>query len=607
MFNLHVKLILVVLVIILTSFATVVFTNTQIIKIDKRKSLEFSNRQISEMISKTVNFRMKEYRQELQSLAKAYALNDEFKIETDFFPDHIWINIINWEGDRNFEWFAKERLDRLDISTDKLLGKRNEFALIDEVKQILSRSDEWVLYNSTVDPFLPTFLLASAYKPYEDQSPTHIVLAEISAEALFNQLHPKLGQDLILMDSNSNILYSSKENWDPTRIALEDNQILNRLKELSLGSRVMETIEYRDREPQLTWIHRLTLGQGLALVLQEPDSVLLTGQKEIQWKSFLIGIFVVSLAITLIALFATQITSPLKNLISLMEKAGKGEFTGRIKFKSRDEIGKLAKVFNKMLGDLTDRDQQIENAREKLIQSEKMSAFGQMSAGIAHEVKNPLAGILGYAQIAKKKVEGQADILNYLEIIEKETNRCKEIVDNLMKFARQEKAVLSRIDLNKAVKDSVRLVEHQLSVAGIKIVQRYAAESNPINIQGNTNQLQQVMLNLMLNAQHAMENSGTLTVETLLDEGKQIVTVAIGDTGCGMTEEVKNRIFEPFFTTKGVGKGTGLGLSVSIGIVKDHRGVIEVDSAVGEGTTFKISIPVDNEAEGSSEKEEAVA
>jgi len=594
-----------VLVIILTSFATVVFTNTQIIKIDKRKSLEFSNRQISEMISKTVNFRMKEYRQELQSLAKAYASNDEFKIETDFFPDHIWINIINWEGDRNFEWFAKDRLDRLDISTDKLLGKRNEFALIDEVKQILSRADEWVLYNSTVDPYLPTFLLASAYKPYEDQSPTHIVLAEISAEALFNQLHPKLGQDLILMDSNSNILYSSKESWDPTRISLDDNQILNRLKELNLGSRVMETIEYRDREPQLTWIHRLTVGQGLALVLQEPDSVLLTGQKEIQWKSFLVGIFVVSLAITLIALFATQITSPLKNLISLMEKAGKGEFTGRIKFKSRDEIGKLAKVFNKMLGDLTDRDRQIENAKEKLIQSEKMSAFGQMSAGIAHEVKNPLAGILGYAQIAKKKVEGQPDILNYLEIIEKETNRCKEIVDNLMKFARQEKAVLSRIDLNKAVKDSVRLVEHQLSVAGIKIVQRYAAESNPIYIQGNTNQLQQVMLNLMLNAQHAMENSGTLTVETLLDEEKQLVSVAIGDTGCGMTEEVKNRIFEPFFTTKGVGKGTGLGLSVSIGIVKDHRGLIEVDSAVGEGTTFRISIPIDNEADGSSEKEAA--
>lgn len=605
MFNLHVKLILVVLVIILTSFATVVLTNTQIIKIDKRKSLEFSNRQISEMISKTVNFRMKEYRQELQTLAKAYTSNDDFKVESDYFPDHIWINIINWEGNQNFEWVAKDRLDRLDISADKLLGKRNEFVLFDEVKQVLSRADEWVLYNSTVDPYLPTFLLASAYKPYEDQPPTHVVLAEISAEALFNQLHPKLGQDLILMDSNSNILYSSKENWDPTRISLGDNQILNRLKELNLGSRVMETLEYQDREPQLTWIHRLTVGQGLALVLQEPDSVLLTGQKEIQWKSFLIGIFVVSLAITLIALFATQITAPLKNLISLMEKAGKGEFTGRIKFKSRDEIGKLAKVFNKMLGDLTDRDRQIENAKEKLIQSEKMSAFGQMSAGIAHEVKNPLAGILGYAQIAKKKVEGQADILNYLEIIEKETNRCKEIVENLMKFARQEKTVLSRIDLNKAVKDSVRLVEHQLSVAGIKIVQRYADDSKPIFIQGNTNQLQQVMLNLMLNAQHAMENSGTLTVETVLDEEKQVVSVAISDTGCGMPEDVRNRIFEPFFTTKGVGKGTGLGLSVSIGIVKDHRGLIEVDSAVGEGTTFKISIPIDNEADGSSEKEAA--
>jgi signal transduction histidine kinase len=602
LFNLHVKLILVVLVIIVTSFATVVFTNIEIVRIDKRKSLEFANRQISEMISKSVVFRMREYHQELQRLAKAFASKESFQIDSDYFPDHIWISMMSWDGDRGFEWMASDRLSRLDISPDRLLGKMNENSLIDEVKQVLNRSDEWVLYNSTIDPFLPTFLLVSSFKPFDDQPPTHVILAEISADALFNQLHPKEGQELLLIDTNLNILYSSRESWDPTRIALNDNAILSRIKRLNPGSRVMETLPYQDREAQLTWIHRLHVGQGLTLVLQEPASNLLTGLKEIQWKSFIVGIFVVSLAITLIALFASQITSPLKNLISLMERAGKGEFSGRIKVKSKDEIGKLAKVFNKMLGDLIDRDHQIENAKEKLIQSEKMSAFGQMSAGIAHEVKNPLAGILGYTQIAKKKVEGQADILNYLEIIEKETHRCKEIVENLMKFARQEKAVLSRVDLNKTVKESVRLVEHQLSVAGIKIVQSYAEDSKPVFIQGNSNQLQQVMLNLMLNAQHAMENHGTLTIETLIDGEKQIASVAIKDTGCGMTEEVKNRIFEPFFTTKGVGKGTGLGLSVTIGIIKDHQGVIEVDSEVGKGTTFRIVIPLDNQADGSDEK-----
>lgn len=600
--SLRSKLIVVVFVIAVSSFLTVVFSNMEIIRADKQKTLESSNRQVSEIVSRSVSTRMTEYRRELQYLLKAYLSNPEFKVESDYFPDYLWIQFLNWEGEAVFEWLDQDKLSQTNLIADRLLGKRNRDSLFAEVKQVLSRSDEWLLFNSTVDPFLPSFLFASAYVDPEKQRPTHVILAEIHAEPLFNQIHPRKGQELLLIDSHQNILFSTRPNWDPSKIVLSDTIALGKIKELEIGKHLVEIFNYSDREPQLTWLHKFKEGQGLTLLLQEPASNLLEGQRDIQIKSFLVGVIVLIVAITLIVLFASRITSPLKRLANLMEKAGKGEFTGRINLKSKDEIGQLARVFNKMLEELANRDAEIEGAKQKLIQSEKMSAFGQMSAGIAHEVKNPLAGILGYAQIAKKKLEDKPEIANYLEIIEKETTRCKEIVENLMKFARQEKATLSRIDINKAVKDSVRLVEHQITVSGIKIVQIYASDGSPIYVEGNTNQIQQVMLNLMLNAQHAMENKGTLTVTTHLDEPRGRVMIMVSDTGCGMSEEVKARIFEPFYTTKGVGKGTGLGLAVSLGIIKDHKGSIDVDSTTGKGTTFTISLPLSRGQEESKNK-----
>jgi signal transduction histidine kinase len=135
------------------------------------------------------------------------------------------------------------------------------------------------------------------------------------------------------------------------------------------------------------------------------------------------------------------------------------------------------------------------------------------------------------------------------------------------------------------------LFEHQIGISGIKLVQIYALEGAPIWLTGNANQIQQVLMNLLLNAQQAMQNKGTITVSTHFSPESGKVIVMVSDTGPGMTEEVKARIFEPFFTTKGVGKGTGLGLSVSIGIIKDHGGVIDVETAIGKGTTFTITLP----------------
>lgn len=587
--SLRSKLIVVVSIITIISFLTVLVSNLQLIKKDKEETLQTANRQVSELVSRFVMTQVKEYRRGLNYIVDAWRSKDDFNVEPEYFPDYLWIQLIDWQGNAVFEWHDHRRLSEAGLSSFKLLGKRNQDALFSEVKQVFSKTNEWLLFNSTVDPFMPTFLLASPVG--DEETGRYVALAEIHAEPLFNQVQARMGQELILIDSHQNVLLSTEKTWDPSKIVFKDEKVLDLVKELKFGEETLVKINYPKSESVITSIYKFKEGHGLALVLQEPASNLVKGQRRIQVQSALVGLIVLLIVINLIVIFAHRMTKPLKTLTDLMQRVGRGEFHGRIKVKSKDEIGKLARVFNKMLTDLTEREEEVSRAKQKLIQSEKMSAFGQMSAGIAHEVKNPLAGILGYAQMAKKKLEDKPEVMKYMEIIEKETTRCKEIVENLMRFARQEKANLTRCDINKTVQDSVRLVEHQITVSGIKIVQNYAKDGGPVWINGNSNQIQQVMLNLMLNAQHAMGNKGTLTVSTHFDEKNNRVMIIVSDTGSGMPPEVIERIFEPFFTTKGVGKGTGLGLSVSIGIVKDHRGTIEVDSAEGKGTTFTITLP----------------
>ena len=301
-------------------------------------------------------------------------------------------------------------------------------------------------------------------------------------------------------------------------------------------------------------------------------------------------------------LFSYTLTRPIKLLAQLTKKVAKGDFAVKANVDSNDEIGELVDSFNHMSEELDIREKQLEESHQKLVQSEKMSAFGQMSAGIAHEVKNPLAGILGYAQLSQRKLEEDSPVKKYMEMIEKETRRCKDIIDNLMRFARQEKQEFHSLDVNAVVRDAVALVDHQISIAGVKIERNYAEDGTLPSVMGNANQIQQVLMNLMLNAQHAMSgddatNIGTLTVSTkIAEDNPNLVQIVIQDTGHGIDPENVKKIFEPFFTTKPAGQGTGLGLAVSYGIIKDHQGDIIVDSVVGEGTAFTICLPSEKTA-----------
>jgi signal transduction histidine kinase len=296
------------------------------------------------------------------------------------------------------------------------------------------------------------------------------------------------------------------------------------------------------------------------------------------------------IATAIIGLFGSRLlTRTIERLSNAARIVAKGRFDVQVAASSSDEIGELASSFNQMASELDSREKALKNAQQALIQSEKMAAFGELGAGIAHEIKNPLAGILGLAQLSMRKMDKGDPVYTNLGIIEKETNRCTHIIQNLLKFSRQEKVSFEAVDLNQVAKDAMAIVEHQLEMNKVKLISKFD-DALP-DISGNANQIQQVLINLMINAQQAMDGrSGEVTVTTSSNNGN--VAVKVADNGPGIPEEIQAKIFEPFYTTKPVGKGTGLGLSVSYGIIQEHKGDIQLQSSPEEGSTFTLTFPM---------------
>ena len=355
-------------------------------------------------------------------------------------------------------------------------------------------------------------------------------------------------------------------------------------------SNLAATFEYViDGVEMIGGFTRLETGD-LIVAAQIPKAAAFLSAKQL-FSNLIVTSFIILLAAATISLiWSYRITRPLVSLTRAAQNIGRGEFEIQLKPTSRDEIGSLTQSVNQMAHELGEREKALEEAQAALIQSEKMSAFGQLSAGIAHEVKNPLAGILGYTQLSLKKMEDDPAIYKNLKIIEQETRRCNSIIENLMKFARQDKPELKPLAINDIIEDSLVLVDHQMGISQVQL-EKNLADDLP-SVKGDANQLIQVLMNLMINAQQAMDGKmGTIAI-TSGSPNAGVVEVRIADTGPGMPEETSKRIFEPFFTTKASGKGTGLGLAVTYGIIKDHGGNIRVESEPGDGATFIITLPV---------------
>jgi signal transduction histidine kinase len=225
---------------------------------------------------------------------------------------------------------------------------------------------------------------------------------------------------------------------------------------------------------------------------------------------------------------------------------------------------------------------------EQLQQSDKLSSIGLLAAGVAHEVNTPLTGISSYSQMLMQQIPSTDPRHQLLEKIYRQTSRASSIVNNLLNFSRVSDARLAPVRLSQVLDDTIQLLESQLHNTQIVVERRYA-EDLPA-APGNAAKLQQVFMNLILNARDAMPNGGRLEIEAFVGEASLIISFR--DTGVGIAPEHIPKIYDPFFTTKQIGKGTGLGLAVSYGIFQDHGGHINVESKPGEGTLFRITLPL---------------
>ena len=295
------------------------------------------------------------------------------------------------------------------------------------------------------------------------------------------------------------------------------------------------------------------------------------------------------IAFAISCILGNSITKPIRLLVSASNKFAKGDLNHRVEYRNKDEIGELGTAFNYMLDSIKERDERLkEYTKQEIMKSERLAMVGQLAAGVAHEINNPLGSILIYSHLLLEDLEKEDPRRGNLEKIVNQATRCKKIVKGLLDFSRQTEPEMKLSDINTIVQEVLSLVERQVMFHNIKVIKKLSPDLPTILL--DKNQIQQVLMNTILNAVEAMDGQGKLTVETSSDE--EYVKTKFTDTGCGISEENMKKLFQPFFTTKETGHGTGLGLSISYGIIRKHNGKINVSSEIGKGSTFTIVLPV---------------
>ena len=327
--------------------------------------------------------------------------------------------------------------------------------------------------------------------------------------------------------------------------------------------------------------------------------------------------FVALSALLVSVLIQRLIYAPLNDLRVGAERLAEGDLEHEIPVRSTDELGQLAVCFNSMTQALKrSRDEleqwgntleekvelatrELRRAEAETARNEKLASVGLLAAGIAHELNNPLTGVLTFSHLVRQELEDGSPEAEDLDLVIQETKRCAAIIRRLLDFAREKTPEKSYADVNCLIAECVQLINQSAQLADIDVDVKLEEDLPPVWMDADL--VKQVIMNMLVNAQHAITKDGNIFVGTRLsidcpgvaaeNGGDPMVEITIRDDGCGIEAKNLDRIFDPFFTTKGVGKGTGLGLSVSHGTIEAHRGTIEVSSEVGEGTEFRICLP----------------
>ena len=386
-----------------------------------------------------------------------------------------------------------------------------------------------------------------------------------------------------------------------TNVLREDNQ-------RAVGSRMStEVYDYVINDGKI-WADRAFVVNNWYITAYEPIrdldnniiGSLYVGLLEKPFKEpqrIIILFFIIMVAITtsallgLILFFTRKMIKPIDHINVMSKKVIGGDLSARCGIYPSGEMGVLCQTIDQMADAIERREKELQRAtQQQVCQSEKLASIGRLSAGIAHEINNPLTGVLTFAHLLKQKKNNDEEDVKDIETIINETTRVREIVRGLLDFARQTPFQKEHTNINDNLHLILKLIKNQKEFKNIVFVEKYS-ENIPA-FYGDKNQLQQVFLNLLLNAGEAVLKNGNVTISTSMKKNK--IMIAIEDNGCGIKKENMVRIFDPFFTTKPAGKGTGLGLSISYGIIQQHDGQIECESVEGEGTTFTIFLPINN-------------
>lgn len=326
-------------------------------------------------------------------------------------------------------------------------------------------------------------------------------------------------------------------------------------------------------------------------------------------RSIALTLLLIALTSLSLTLFTQKLVNrPVRELLEQTKMLARGELDGSVPSFANDELGELAESFNTMTlnlkkartelegwgrtleGMVQERTHELTQIQAQLIRSEKLASLGELVAGIAHEINNPLTGILVFSSLIHSNPKLDETLKNDIQTVIRETKRCATIVKGLLEFARCSNPHKGQASVNRISDTALSLIEHQTLFQDIMVVREYSDDLPALLL--DPDQIEQVLVNIFLNAAQAMQGEGILRVRSGVDRELGWVCLEISDNGCGIPETHLPKIFDPFFSTK-ENKGTGLGLSVSYGIIEKHGGKIDVQSEVGSGTTFTIKLPLD--------------
>ncbi len=395
-------------------------------------------------------------------------------------------------------------------------------------------------------------------------------------------------------------------------IFMNDLRVSTNVKNID-GSRAIGTLISKEVyeaviEKGKTWMSRafvvndwyITAYRPIKNFLGETIGVLYVGILEKKYSDMRNQIILFFVGLTIIGMFGVAgfsywlsgtITKSLGVVTSAAREIGKGNFPDKINIATQDEIADLVNAFQYMIDSIKKRDEELKKyAQQTIAEAERLAIIGQLAAGVAHEINNPLTGILLYCDLMMKNIPDDHPHKKNLIRINNEAQRCKTIVRGLLDFAREKKPEIKKISVNELINSTLKLLKTQAIFLNVNL--HLILDDTLPQIDIDPGQIQQVLINIIMNGVEAMEGKGDLVIKSEFSQDKKFVQVSISDTGPGIPAEHIKKIFEPFFTTKGASHGVGLGLSISKRIIDDHKGTIEVFSEVGKGATFVIKLPV---------------